>query len=110
MSTYEMDLAVARGAAMFDAILPDWAEEIDVSRLNMSDSCNCIGGQLCGVEGHAFGYEDLADSFRDSSGLLASYGFCLPPSSPTGFSYWHRQSEWEKLTRLWKQEIDRRLP
>lgn len=108
MDTYEMDLAVARGAALFDVLLPDWAEEIDVRRLNMADSCNCIGGQLCGVEDQAFGYEDLADSFGDENiETIASYGFCLPRRT-----HWFqsRLPEWEKLTRLWKQEIDRRLP
>lgn len=46
MSTIEE--RVARGAAWLDDVLPDWwkTHEIDLDSLDMSDSCQCVIGQL----------------------------------------------------------------
>lgn len=39
---------VAAGARFLDEHEPGWWQRINVSRLNLSDSCRCIRGQLDG--------------------------------------------------------------
>lgn len=41
---------VARGVALLDEKLPGWAQQIDLDRLDLGNTCNCILGQ--GFEGH----------------------------------------------------------
>ena len=41
---------VDRGAKLLDEIEPDWYEKIDLERLDLGDSCNCVLGQLYQVE------------------------------------------------------------
>lgn len=39
---------VQRGAALLDEKRPGWWREIDLGRLDIGSSCNCVGGQLSG--------------------------------------------------------------
>ncbi|TSC61625.1 MAG: hypothetical protein G01um101448_636 [Parcubacteria group bacterium Gr01-1014_48] len=86
-------LCVANGATFLDAqYLEGWAHRINVDRLSLSSSCNCILGQLEG--GFVEGKEKLGLGFR--SGL--SYGFDT-------FAIW--RYSW--LTKEWKREIAKRM-
>jgi hypothetical protein len=42
----ETALAVARGAALLDEKMPGWETRIDLTQLNLADSCRCVLGQL----------------------------------------------------------------
>ena len=39
---------VIKGAKFLDTKMPGWYNKIDISRLNINNSCNCIIGQLYG--------------------------------------------------------------
>ncbi|HEY3924762.1 MAG TPA: hypothetical protein VGL75_09375 [Acidothermaceae bacterium] len=42
----EADRRVALGAALLDGALPDWAQRIDLGKLDVSDTDTCVLGQL----------------------------------------------------------------
>lgn len=37
-----------RGAALLDARRPGWWQRIDLDRLDLSDTCDCVAGQISG--------------------------------------------------------------
>lgn len=45
MNAVELECAT-RGAELLDNRWPGWWQEVDLSRLDLSDSCNCVLGQL----------------------------------------------------------------
>lgn len=50
---------VAAGATFLDEREPGWWRRIDVDRLSISDSCNCILGQLAGGFGDGMDQYDV---------------------------------------------------
>jgi hypothetical protein len=48
MTIIEARERVAKGAALLDTHRPGWAQKIDCGKLNLSDGCTCILGQLEG--------------------------------------------------------------
>lgn len=118
----ELAAAVQRGAAALDLAFPHWWDRIDVSRLNLSDTCQCVMGQLSPA-GHLFPGEQSGDLFMEhvlevcvefeASGVelpeprdyierteqLADYfGFDRPASYPLIDGY-------NTLDRLWGEAI-----
>lgn len=57
MKVLELECA-ERGAELLDNRWPGWWQEIDLSRLDLSDSCNCVLGQL-GVDYNRAGRQML---------------------------------------------------
>jgi hypothetical protein len=45
VSTDTIPQRVARGAALLDEKLPGWHERIDLDRLDLASSCDCVLGQ-----------------------------------------------------------------
>ena len=43
--TDSIETRVARGVALLDRTLADWDERIDLERLNLENTCDCILGQ-----------------------------------------------------------------
>lgn len=43
-----IEARVTRGAQLLDERLPGWVDRIDLDRLNLASSCNCILGQKFG--------------------------------------------------------------
>lgn len=39
---------VERGASLLDTRFPGWVDQVDLSRLNLESSCNCVLGQRFG--------------------------------------------------------------
>lgn len=70
---------VALGADWLDAELPDWAERIDLSRLDLGSTINCVLGQLEAP--------------------------LKPDHKALGWSFFGGS----RLTELWRQEINKRL-
>ena len=69
---------VSRGVALLDEYYPGWRDEIDLGKLNMSSSDNCILGQLYGS--YADGIYVLWDGYglHHGSACAGGYGFCGP--------------------------------
>lgn len=91
---------VAAGAhALDEAWARDggWAGKIDAERLDMSDSCDCVLGQLYDPEGYLNGVSAL-----NISGAALVYGFTASPAGDV-------EAQWPELRRLWLGEIERRL-
>lgn len=52
MSLEEAKLRVERGAALLDERYPGWEHSVDLAKLDLSDSCRCILGQLFDKDGY----------------------------------------------------------
>lgn len=86
---------VERGAALLDERLPGWAQEIYVENLDLSDSCDCVLGQLFGDYLKGVRVLGLAD---ETWAEPARLGFHRPD----------RRTQWETLSRAWRSLIARR--
>lgn len=95
--TATLDERVEAGMDFLDERRPGWMPRIDLDRLNISSSLDCVLGQLGG------NYYEVLDAFGLNS--VDSYGF--------GFSG-HRLSEGYEcecysLTLAWRQAITARM-
>lgn len=70
MSVNPYDIRVALGARFLNAIKPDWIDSIDLDRLTMASTMDCMIGQLFGSYGNVFLW--LADGSQE---FAASLGF-----------------------------------
>lgn len=84
---------VKAGAELLDAKVPDWFTKISLAKLQMSNPCQCIVGQL--YSSYIEGLKSLALWGSDSS-VSTDYGFdCLVGAV--------------SLTVHWRREIEARL-
>ena len=91
---------VADGARYLDLNAPGWFRSIDLNRLNMSNPCCCVVGQL--FHSFAAGLEQLdVDSTEDEDVAL---GF--DRTDPLDLDY---SNNLAALTPIWKREIEARL-
>lgn len=89
---------VARGARYLDETNRGWYKNISTNLLNMSNSCNCICGQL-----NIFHHEPVSNLYLyNALGVDIGLGFTLPNREAVG------SSEWFKLAALWIQQINKR--
>jgi hypothetical protein len=96
--------SVRRGAALLDRARPDWAREVDTSRLDMADETADILAQLFG---------DYRTGFwivtRPLSALQLwttwEFGFGLREDWQQLANDLRRAEGWEELTGLWRSEI-----
>lgn len=90
---------VLRGAEFLDEKLgPDWDEEIDLNRLNLGSTCNCIVGQLNPA------HQRLRHR-RYWQGLLTLGA--TERAAKLGFNTWGRQT-FDTLTEGWAALILKR--
>lgn len=78
MSELSVVERVAAGAEILDRAMPGWAHKIDMSILNITDSLDCILGQL--YNGYWHGQSEVKDALdRDfvSTHEWCSWGFDL---------------------------------
>jgi hypothetical protein len=86
---------VQRGAALLDEKIPGWEDEIDLTRLTISDPRWCIGGQLGTRRKKLVPYSDTMEMLGLSRPVHADYGFCLG-----GCDY-----DYGDLTQAWREMI-----
>lgn len=93
---------VANGSALLDIARPNWYNEIDLERLDLTMPVDCILGQLYGI--YSDGIDDLHlttnDRYSAVGGTSARFGFTMPNYEP--------HEDWERLTNLWRKEIKRK--
>ena len=89
---------VERGAELLDRELPGWDERIDLDRLDLGSTCDCIVGQLNPAHAHF-------KHHRYSKGIEA-LGVETRPSR-FGFNTWGQQ-RFASLTAAWKRLIESR--
>lgn len=103
---------VERTAALLDRYYPTWAREdrIDLSKLDMGDGCNCVGGQLARSYGFDLGYsygayERFVDQFlkRVPKKIQTELGI----EESTYFPAEKVAMSTQGIT-IWKQEIKKR--
>lgn len=97
----EIDYAarVQRGIALMDVKWPEWATEIDLEKLDISDSSQCVTAQYAGQK---FGDYDFAEGMAQldlTPGEYEQHGFTGPIGDWGSFA---------ALSGLWKAEIERR--
>lgn len=128
MKALELECA-ERGAELLDNRWPGWWQEIDLSRLDLSDSCNCVLGQL-GVDYNRAGRQMLSidrDVMDDpyARDQVSGYGLFLNVIFPDlgvpeeempyyGFDgeyteEGHLPTTYEGLTAAWVRIISTRL-
>lgn len=88
---------VERGAALLDERLPGWEDKIDLERLDLASTCNCVLGQLHRKRGRP--------GHRNYYAGLNELGITTP--SRYGFSVWSG-GRFESLTEAWRRLITRR--
>ena len=86
---------VERGAELLDRELPGWDERIDLDRLDLGSTCNCIVGQLNPAQAHL--------KHRRYDKGIAALGVENAPAK-YGFNVWGQQ-RFESLTNAWKRLI-----
>jgi hypothetical protein len=87
-----------RGAALLDEKRPGWAQQIDLRRLNIADTCDCPAGQITGGPVYLTGWILVMENLGlDAPGLPAAYGFDGP------------EEDYEALTAAWRDLIQVRL-
>jgi hypothetical protein len=108
---------VARGAALLDQKRPGWEHQIDTGKLDLSQSCFCVLGQVCGNYYHVvrdadwrhlFGRSDLRLRVAEATAL----GFRHTGRSGTreGGRRWKTiQAEYRLLQDCWIELIADRL-
>lgn len=99
MSTESIEARVARGVALLDERLPSWDERIDLDRLDLHSSCNCILGQEFAnhedVDGETWTGYDAAQSALLNHADPTEYGFDLTGREAASFPA--LTSEWKRL-------------
>lgn len=100
MTADTIETRVARGAALMDDKLPGWVERIDLDRLDLHSSCNCILGQEFAdhedVDGEVWTGYDAAQGALLNYADPAEYGFDLA---------WSEAANFPILTAEWKRVI-----
>ena len=81
----------AAGAALLDAIAPGWWRRVRIKKLDLSNECNCVTGQLFGT--YDRGLEALDLTFDEAQ----DYGFQVKDGD-SGGTYW-------ALTRAWREQL-----
>lgn len=89
---------VQRGVQLLDQKKPGWAKRIDLGKLEMSDFCGCIIGQI--FINYCEGLIALELEYRDYEEI--DYGFELPQDCL------EREESWSLLDSIWKEEITKR--
>lgn len=92
----EVKAGVARGAALLDARVPGWWTKINVDKLDMWDSRNCVLGQVFGEYGDGCAVLRL----EQWSGVTMVNGF-FPSGLPSDGS--------RELLREWKNAVRFRM-
>ena len=91
---------VADGARYLDLNAPGWFRSIDLNRLNMSNPCCCVVGQL--FHSFAAGLEQL----DVDPGVAEDVALGFDRTDSLGLDY---SRDLDALTPIWKREIEARL-
>lgn len=84
---------VERGAALLDEKRPGWLDVIDVARLDIGSSCNCVGGQV----GRALHLGTFVD-------VMGDLGLLVTEEAAYGFEH-DTEAGYEDLTTAWRSLI-----
>lgn len=98
---HELEIAVKKGSSLLDNVLPDWADNIDNTELDMSSLLDCILGQLYGT--FMVGVQTLGVD-ADENGFVADD---IGDYYELGIHQKRVVYDW--LTSLWNDEIDYRV-
>jgi hypothetical protein len=92
---------VARGAEWLDKEVPGWEEQIDLSTLDLADSCQCILGQV---------YRNVAKACCWDGYIHGKNHLCLN-TFELGFTTFGSDYDWALLDQAWitliKDRFDR---
>jgi hypothetical protein len=89
--------AVKRGARLLDQREPGWARKVKLTKLDLSNPCLCVLGQIYGR--FSTGHYALGFAMADH----VSHGFTLPDGLWIG-----GRDDWARLDVLWRDAIRQR--
>ena len=93
----------AAGAAFLDRAEPDWFKRVNPETLDLAHGNLCVLGQLYGTYRQGIGRHNALFQNTEKSQKLGFVGNCNPDS------YFGRlRGGWNRLTRAWKNEIEKR--
>lgn len=95
-----MEKEVQRGVALLDERRPGWDSRIDLDRLNLASSVDCVLGLEFGNYGQGL--------YMLNIGAGAPFGFSLPWGLEAAIAPWKGIELYQALTLTWKHEIMRR--
>lgn len=95
---------VAAGAAVLDIAAPGWDDKINVDQLDLSDTCNCVLGQL------ADDYDIGIGKLSLENPQAVALGFLDIQDTQDGhrFDWDSRDRSYRKLTAAWRKLIEAR--
>jgi hypothetical protein len=109
---------VARGAALLDREYPGWHQRIDLSVLDLANSCRCILGQVYRPVAHipgqqtSWGQEDGYDTGTEdlnlNSGDIVDHGFDFCAEDLLLSAGRSPEALYAELDELWIGEIRKR--
>jgi hypothetical protein len=99
----EKRIAVERGAALLDERLPDWYQEVDLYRLEMSSTGYCVLAQVA-PGGYLDGLESLFGRIDDGDAFI--HGFDLDTFQLRNQR--ERDEHWFELQQEWIEAIEDR--
>lgn len=94
MSSY--DDRVAAGATLLDRTVPAWFKLVDLRRLDLSSTRNCVATQV-------FGSYDAARRRLRVTSEAAAVRLGLD------IGHWESPARYADLTAAWRREVERRL-
>ncbi len=99
--------SIRKGTALLDRAYPEWFQAIDMNRLDLGSTYNCILGQLAQHEGIPYSvapYHGMLAHFKIASDDAHEYGFNTPWGAAGEKMLTYRQ-----LGNKWKRAIRRRM-
>lgn len=85
---------IEAGAKLLGEKLPSWVEVVDLEKLDLRDTCNCVVGQVFPDRSYLGALEDLIGYGEDDPYRSDDFGFSV-----------YNSKDYPKLTEEWKTYI-----
>lgn len=110
MTEIDYEARVAKGIALLDIKKPGWADDIDLSLLDIRSGSHCVTAQLSGEYDYRTGMEQLGLEHGEyDDGTYTLHGFQAEdpraPGMPEGYV---REAGYRTLNTIWRREINAR--
>lgn len=103
MTAEDITARVQRGADLLDEKRPGWWQEINLGRLDIGSSCNCVGGQLSGGLCSFIATMESLDLDANAEDEFVRYGF-----EADGNDHATIEADYAGLTAAWHDLITAR--
>lgn len=110
MTEIDYEARVAKGIALLDEKVPDWAGRIDLDLLNVGSESLCVTAQVGGARDYKIGMRMLGLELGDfNDGSYTLHGFNTETSMAEGLPVYYDSSvAMRTLNAIWHREITAR--